>query len=746
MLGANGFFVFLHSLDEEEDHCPQMAVVYKPPGPILDGAVEELLQSLSRRPVQPDVVAFICVDREDDLDRALDGDGAKSEWLRFRNRASLMRAHFNVKTGGVRVKSFETAKKLIADAFTKQLKEKLTAVIRTGLGSVFQAEEVVLLAPAGYAYQKPSGKREEFFLKPDVALSSSAAVAFVGFALFQKLRPRRLSKAEELRYLFVDTMSIAPVAYALKELITLARGRQIYLMVESFHSYGGMDKVERPLPREAICLISASTSMSMHERWIVDKRASADEVVTLLTALPVTRYAEGALYAIARPKLATSEGPPQLCIRLDGENFLPSAEPPKKVLLSEPAHKTSDTDILRDLASTGVFDAWRRPAGALGAAPRALFVDGNLLIRDERFLNWLDDELRLRVRAATRVIVHQDDLASKGLAEVIRAKCLSRFPKLKLRVESAAEVENLVLSNADGVLVCAAVAGKGSRLLEVSRALRDKHQGPRLYVVGVQVTETREEIRTLPPNLQHAKPVKHEFTVWKTLAIGCQLGRSFTDELKTYYPSTADPTQVPAPLKLRARLLGQDQSIGKALLLPCGPEAAGALELRPGYAYWGAKYDDGPHHAGVLGTVGVLLQRAREDKSVDAEKRLSSSSFRHVLIDPENFARFNDGVIQAALLRNAFPSELDYRMDNAASSRMKSILLRVLGRSHETAGEGALELLLAIALRRLLLEELHEKEVLQAARAPGRSPAMQECIDFILRPLAGDEAESKLPF
>lgn len=746
MLGANAFFVFQHALERDNAYCPQMAVVYKPPGPMVEGAVDELLLSLSKRPVQPDVVAIVHVDQSDELELALTGDSAKNEWMRFRGRASLLTAAFDVKSGRLTVRRLETADRSLAKAFADLLKSQLQDVLATGLASLFKAETVVLSAPAGYAYQKPSGKREEFFLKPDIALSSSAAVGFVGFALLRKLGPKRLNLTTELRYLFIDTMAIAPVAYALKELISLGRAVPTYLTVESFHSYGGIAKVDRPPPRSAICVISASTSMSMHQRWVQEKRANAEDVVTLLTALPVTQYEDGALFAIERPMRTQSKGPPQLCILMDGENFLPQPEPAKKILLSEVHHKTAETDILRDLAGAGVFDAWRRPP-VPSAPPRALYVDGHALVKDPDFQNWLRSQLRLRVRAATRVILHQDDPASRELALLIQKLCADQFPKLELRVNAASEVESLGLAKTDGVLVCAAVVGKGSQLLETSRALRDLHDGPRLYVVGIQVTETREETKTLGPNLEHAKPVKHEFTAYKRLAIGLQLGRSFSDEAHTYYDPSFDASQIPEPLKRRAGLLGQNEPIEASVLLPWGDQAANALELRPGYAYWAGKpYKAGAHQASVLGTVGLLLQRAREDKDVDAEKRLSSLSFRHVLLDPENFARFNDGVIQAALLRNAFPSELDYRMDNAASSRMRAILLRMLKRIHEPAGEGALEFLMAIALQRLLLEEQHEKEVVGAARALACSATLKEVIAFLLRPLDSTEAKPALPF
>ena len=118
------------------------------------------------------------------------------------------------------------------------------------------------------------------------------------------------------------------------------------------------------------------------------------------------------------------------------------------------------------------------------------------------------------------------------------------------------------------------------------------------------------------------------------------------------------------------------------------------------------------------------------------------------MLDPENFSRFNDGVLQAALLRCAHPAELDYRGDHAASDFMKAVILRALARATQEAGEGVLEFLLAIAQRRLQLSEAHRSEVMNAALARSRRPsALQAAIDFVLKtPTAASKQRSKMPF
>src|SRR3546814_13919276 len=44
----------------------------------------------------------------------------------------------------------------------------------------------------------------------------------------------------------------------------------------------------------------------------------------------------------------------------------------------------------------------------------------------------------------------------------------------------------------------------------------------------------------------------------------------------------------------------------------------------------------------------------------DAGYCLYSDTIQHVVLDPQNFNRFNDGISQASLLRQAHPSELNY--------------------------------------------------------------------------------------
>ncbi|MEN4917054.1 hypothetical protein ABE485_00175 [Achromobacter spanius] len=148
---------------------------------------------------------------------------------------------------------------------------------------------------------------------------------------------------------------------------------------------------------------------------------------------------------------------------------------------------------------------------------------------------------------------------------------------------------------------------------------------------------------------------------------------------------------------------------------PTAPEGE-ALQLRKDFLFWPEGYEPGSQHAPlVLATIGAILERARTDASLierprnsvplPENHRLSSDTFQQVLLDPQNFNRFNDGIVQAALLRQALPSELDYSCNHEESGFMRDFLTKILLSRDKPQGEAALEFAFALATRRLRIQD-----------------------------------------
>lgn len=156
--------------------------------------------------------------------------------------------------------------------------------------------------------------------------------------------------------------------------------------------------------------------------------------------------------------------------------------------------------------------------------------------------------------------------------------------------------------------------------------------------------------------------------------------------------------------------------------------------MNEGFAFWPKGYAAGPFQAEVMGTVSAVLQNARTASSVAVAQRLRSPMLMQVALDPENFARFNDGVIQASILRAALPSELDYRGDADASTFMRVLLERVASRMGEPQ-QAELEFLTALAIGRLRLNETDLTKVRQACHAAcsAQSSPMSRAVRFLLQ-------------
>lgn len=748
MYGPPGFYCFFHEFKDGRGENRRYAFAYMPPGPLRHGALDELMLGVCKGPLIPDavvIVGFSNVTSHAPVWKALESEPGKVAQERLRERIPLVTVRVDLVSGAIDVG-------LLDNFFGSRFGElqcelrKSRSWVNSGLSALFNPEQVVLRAPAGYAYEKPSGARSEIFLKPDLAFTTSAAVSFVAFALFQKLYSGKNKNFDSLGSVFLDTMAIAPVAYSLRDVLN-ACGYSGSFNIESFHSYGGFEDVRRPLPGTSICLISASASMSLHEQWLLHKGGSHDEVVTLLTLTSARKLLDGALFALDLPLGDTAPSAAKFSIKIRGETFFPEQESAKKVLLRDTYHRDDKAvDLFYRFAGRGVFDVYRRPLKS-GVKARALYVDAVRLTSQAEFSSWLEDRLVQSVKASTRVIIHQGDVGSIALAKTVKCFCENHLGLSGLQLVPAESLPEGVGRTA-GVVVCAAVVGKGSQLLEISRSLRDVHTGPRLYVIGYQVAESLSELKGLVDNLRHSKSVPYEIARFGQAAVGTQLIASFERERRHYYDSSRDLSGLPARMRRRAQKLGGTEAIGDLCLLPHGSTLNDSMRLRSGFAFWPVDFIAGAHHAEALATIAVLLQRAREGEGLSDIHRLSTASYRHVVLDPENFTRFNDGILQAALLRCAYPSELDYRADYSASDFMKSLVIRSINRSEAEAGEAVLEFLSALAVGKLQLVNVHFQEVFNVAKSSVvKSRNLRRAIRFLLDPDAnGKGVGSKLPF
>ena len=163
------------------------------------------------------------------------------------------------------------------------------------------------------------------------------------------------------------------------------------------------------------------------------------------------------------------------------------------------------------------------------------------------------------------------------------------------------------------------------------------------------------------------------------------------------------PQQLQKTVESRiTRLRLASQPMGDELFLA---NAQVPLSIQPGFVFWPKSLprESGHRQADVFFTIASVLQQLRANAFAPGERRIISNWFQQTILAPGNFGRFNDDVIQAALLRAAHPCELNFADTVTESRELGRLLRRVIVASQSPRGGAASEFLLALATRRLQL-------------------------------------------
>jgi len=134
------------------------------------------------------------------------------------------------------------------------------------------------------------------------------------------------------------------------------------------------------------------------------------------------------------------------------------------------------------------------------------------------------------------------------------------------------------------------------------------------------------------------------------------------------------------------------------------------MTLRPNFAYWKFTYEENKvRSSDVYFTISSVLHNFR--MSTYKKDVVYQNEYHRMVLSPVCFDRFNDGIIQSAILRTAHRPELNYA-NTAYSQVMAGILERVFRGMQMDVGEAANEFLLAIAQERLRLDRKDLQESL----------------------------------
>lgn len=617
-----------------------------------------------------------------------------------------------------------------------------TSMLHGGMLALFKRHKGLITSTNGYHFIKPSGHHCDKFIRASNLLVSSIDVSFLSISVLPYLR-------SDLKRIYVDTSSIAFLAsIAIRIFKDFDYGAP---SIESFESYAVLDQpYDFVEDRSSLLLISATTSGSLANKLLSRTSFSKDQVITLfhinlpkeqLGLFDVSSAIIGGIVSRKAPECDFCTRGTKL-IRIAGDQFLP--ENPKHELL---VIRKSDLDKNRQaffsqFAATGVL-GWNSAVSAHEESKEHFFISVGkaLSINANPFSEKLKKEIRRVVSRDLAVCIVFEDEGSRALEVKLREYLVEKAGEIKWL--TPANLDENEINNAASVMVLAGAITSGRSLLAVSRKLRGIDLSATItYFIGISKLPNQKSYEQLKKDLGQGG---HQLVVLSD----CYVPR-IKEHTKTAWNWEREALQpfgeddplgesnqtLPDALRERLQLLTDQSNDPGSLFLP-DPDGQ-PLKLRRNFAFWSdldisQERLDQSSQADVYWTVQCVLHDLRNASENDG----LATTYHTTLISPVNFDRFNDGVIQACLLRAALPIEMDYRVDAVFSRQMTDVILSLIGNWQNAQGEASMEFLMALWTKRLRVNDDHLKEI--ADLSDENMPEEMKFLMTRLAPIIDDE-------
>jgi len=606
----------------------------------------------------------------------------------------------------------------------------------------------VIEAGGGYHFIKPSQRHTRKFIRTGNILLHSGEIAFLALALLPYV-------PEGLEYIYTDSASINSLGYALAQLRHELDSELVEPGIASFSSYLAVDQ-DAPLEHaeRCMCLVSSSTSCKLVSTISEKHRIHPSRIVTILyCGLKPNRHnvlcditKDESRQGIEEPWDSYDPGPCELCaqgsstIRIVCDTFLPANPDVKPVMLTVQHAPTGLSSFMKSVSGRDAIHCFT----SVHNASYDCYVDLSRILNSEftavggksEFQERVHQKIQDAIPLSATHFIHLDDHASETLCEAVVefAKGKSRQ---QLKTHSAREVMRFPsehVMNRETVVIVASVADTGRSLLNLSQILREIHRdGPIVYFIAYTRTANEVQWKEIESNLsfgtrlnEHAVHVVQKISMPRydpSHGSSWEVERKYLTELRGRIPDLLSAEKLSdrrdeierfiAERLKQLNCLDKESGLAGMLFWPgiASDEApylhGSPLQLSPNFAFWpGFQYSSNQvSQEEVYATMAMVLHKMRQSSTTRAID--FGQHYNRQVLSPRNFDRFNDGIIQAALLRAARLNELDYSADTALSSAMTEVLKVIFDGFLEARGQAAPEFLLAIASGRLRLAYEH---------------------------------------
>ncbi|NRS90105.1 hypothetical protein HNQ02_003042 [Flavobacterium sp. 7E] len=622
----------------------------------------------------------------------------------------------------------------------KFLKENFKDIINQGLVNIFiKNGGLVESNGISHHYVFPSGKHSSKFLRTANVLVKKCEIDFVALNTLHKF------KNIEIKNIYCDTLSINVIGYSISQYLN--RFNYKYeLNIESFKSYDAIYNKNTRFLNDSVFLISASTSGGL-VHYLKENHGEAvnSNNVCVLYYLPIdkdSQLAKERVLCDLQENKTTKYGlelydqfkPNEKCkfcenkstaIKILGDSF--SLDEPiintRNITAAKYITKSLKdfVEIFKHNSETGTALKVSYSEDSNQRKKYDIYIDyENIITNIEKYNKHkekLDSYINQYTPASLKFIIHLNDKGSELLAQYIY-KSIEPNSKNSITIINQANLTEDEISKEESgsILIVGSCITNGKNLLYLSRFFRNYENIRLIYFIGINRISDLDKQKELKSNIKYGLYGPENSSFIEIETINCDNSNSKTPweiELDYLMEIREGSNSVSDFINNRINLIENissksEKGGSKNIFYP--NLKSEELEIRKNSAFFNDnKYFNNIKQSDVYFTISCVLNNMRNNK-IDG---LFQTSFVRNLIDPFIFNRFNDGIIQASILRASKNEELNYSYSLKISEDMFILLKTIIHHKDEYQGEAILEFMYALSIGKLKLHKNHYKLLLK---------------------------------
>ena len=563
-------------------------------------------------------------------------------------------------------------------------------IIKSGLTNMAhnKKESLILSAPTGTIFCKPSGETYSEFIKASELASTCHEIQFIAFTLL-----KYAAKVENLRCIYIDTMSISSYVESLISYLTLfSSNYSREISYYSFNSYDGISS--RPDENNGVfVIISASSSNNLSKKIKKEWGLTENQIVNFLSYRDSD---EEKIKTVANIKeLSEGKNPLEFSekkLKIVGENFAVEASEAKPVII-----KTTNSP--QKIINEVIYPRREKETFSCNKVAytetKEKHVTVDWLKEKDSIKAWLEKIAEWHIPANTASIIV--DYRNPSINLLLDATISSVKTTLGHDIKGYGinEIDKIPKEKATIILTDAISTAR--QFIAVNRELRRaKHRGNRIFISPFALFESKKTFLSTKSTLEKGESgFDYKLLCKEVLYIGpSDLAKIWNKELeiikKYNHPHW----------KSRSEHL-ETKSKGIANRIGSYTSSSTFDEFSREFAFWPDDYETSKtFSSSVYLTIACILQNMRSMDRSEPDS-LNGHTYQARILSPDNFWRFNDALIQSCLWRAALYSELDYRGSSLTSRIFSDLVLKYIDESKNKKSDIVCDYLIALTIGKI---------------------------------------------